>query len=76
MNLSESNAVFTLLAYLCPTSLPDDPSTEEDAARAAILLADAAHSVISEGPSGAQIGRAWTKHSHGPRKGELSGMVT
>lgn len=68
MNVGEANAVFTLLAYLCPTTLRDDPSTEAEAARAAIQLADAANKALSAGPSGSQVGRAWTKHKPGPRK--------
>lgn len=68
MNIGEANAVVTLLAYLCPSTLRDDPSTEGQAARAAILLADSANRALSAGPSGAQVGRAWSKHKPGPRK--------
>ncbi len=66
MTVGESNAVFTLLAYLCPTRLKDDPASEAEALRAAVTLAESAHRSLSAGPTGTDIARAWRKHKPAP----------
>lgn len=68
MNITEADAVNTLLAWItttapaCPPGMDEDDwllAQDDDAKQAAKVLADRAHQALSAGITGADVEAAW-----------------